>query len=89
MSLVRIPPILRADTDDRRDVEIDGGSVREVLETLVDTFPGLADRVLQDGELQPFVNVYLDGTDVGALHGLDTPVSPGATLLLLPAMAGG
>ena len=89
MTVVRIPPILRAETGDRRDVEVDGGSVRQVLETLVDTFPGLAGRVLQDGELQPFVNVYLDGTDVGALHGLDTAVSPGSMLVLLPAMAGG
>jgi hypothetical protein len=45
--------------------------------------------VLQDGELQPFVSVYLDGTDVARIGGLDTPVAPASTLLLLPAMASG
>ena len=89
MTVVRIPPILRAETGDRRDVEVAGDTVREVLETLATTFPGLDGRVLQDGRLQSFVNVYLDGTDVEVFDGLDTAVAPDSTLLLLPAMAGG
>ena len=89
MTVVRIPPILRAETGDRRDVEVAGDTVREVLETLAKTFPGLDGRVLQDGRLQSFVNVYLDGTDVEVFDGLDTAVAPDSTLLLLPAMAGG
>lgn len=89
MTVVRIPPALRAETGERREVEVAGSSVREVLDTLVVTFPGLTGRVLQDGELQPFLNLYLDGTDVGALRGLDTAVAPASVLVLLPAMAGG
>jgi molybdopterin converting factor small subunit len=89
VTVVRIPPILRVETGDRRDVEVSGSTVREVLETLVETFPGLDGRVLQGGRLQSFVNVYLDGADVETFDGLDTAVGPNSTLLLLPAMAGG
>jgi sulfur-carrier protein len=89
MTVVRIPPALRTETGDQREVDVAGSTVREVLETLVETFPGLDGRVLHNGALQSFINVYLDGTDVDVFDGLDTPVDPDATLLLLPAMAGG
>jgi molybdopterin converting factor small subunit len=89
MTVIRIPPALRTETGNQRDVDVAGSTVREVLETLVETFPGLDGRVLQNGSLQSFINVYLDGTDVETFDGLDTPVAPEATLLLLPAMAGG
>jgi len=89
MTTVRIPPVLHAETGGRRDVEVVGDTVRYVLEGLLATFPGLEGRLLNQGELQPFVNLYVDGTDIEALDGLDTTVDPGATLLLLPAMAGG
>ncbi len=89
VTVVRIPPILRAETGNRRDVDVAGSTVREVLETLVETFPGLDGRVLYEGRLQAFVNVYLDGADVETFDGLDTAVAPDSTLLLLPAMAGG
>jgi sulfur-carrier protein len=89
VTIVRIPPNLRVKTGDKRDVEVTGSTVGEVLETLVATFPGLDGRVLQDGRPQPFVNVYLDGVDVETFEGLDTAVAPNSTLLLLPAMAGG
>ena len=89
MTVIRIPPALRTETGDQREVDVAGSTVREVLETLVETFPGLDGRVLQDGTLQASINVYLDGTDVDVFDGLDTPVHPDATLLLLPAMAGG
>jgi sulfur-carrier protein len=86
---VRIPPALRAETGGRRDVELEGETVRDVLAALVAEFPGLDGRVVAEGELRSFVNVFLDGTDVRALDGLDSVVGQGSTLLLLPAMAGG
>jgi sulfur-carrier protein len=89
MSLVRIPTALRPEVGGRREVEVAGETVGEVLATLVETFPGLADRILRDGEVQPFVNVYADGDDIGVLAGLATPTRPDSTILLLPAMAGG
>jgi molybdopterin synthase sulfur carrier subunit len=86
MTRVRIPAVLRAEVGGRRDIEIAGGTVGEVLNALVDAFPSLRDRLLLDGAIQPFVNVYLDGDSV---QSLSTHVEPHSTILLLPAMAGG
>jgi molybdopterin converting factor small subunit len=59
------------------------------MQDLSSRMPALGERVLENGELRPFVNVYVDGEDVRTKDGLDTPVREGATVILLPAMAGG
>jgi sulfur-carrier protein len=89
MSVVRIPPTLRTETGGERQVEARGGSVRELLDDLMSRFPGLRRQIIEDGDLAPFVNVYVEGEDVRTLDGLETPVREGATVILLPAMAGG
>jgi cysteine synthase B len=86
---VRIPPTLRNEVGGARQVEASGESVREVIDDLVDRHPALGPQLLANGGIAPFVNVYLGGEDVRTLDGLDTPVAPGATVILLPAMAGG
>ncbi len=88
MTAVRIPPTLRGEVGGERQVEAHGDDVRGVLEDLVARYPGLASQLLEDGDLAPFVNVYLGGEDVRTLDGLDTAVD-GQTIILLPAMAGG
>jgi cysteine synthase/molybdopterin converting factor small subunit len=89
MAKVRIPPTLRADAGGEREIEATGATMRELLEDLADRYPGLGARVLDDGAIAPFVNVYLNNEDVRTLQGLDTPVADGSTVILLPAMAGG
>ena len=89
MPAVRIPPTLRADVGGARELEAQGATVAEVIEDLVDRYPPLAAQLLQDGELAPFVNVYIGGEDVRTRDGLDTEVRDGDQLILLPAMAGG
>ena len=89
MITVRIPPTLRTEVGGARQVEATGDSVREVIDDLVERHPALGPQILADGGIAPFVNVYLGGEDVRTLDGLDTPVAPGATVILLPAMAGG
>ena len=89
MITVRIPPTLRNEVGGARQVEAAGASVREVIDDLVERHPALGPQILSDGDLAPFVNVYLGGEDVRTLEGLDTPVTAGATVILLPAMAGG
>ena len=89
MPTIRIPPVLRAEAGGSREVEASGGTVRELLEDLRSRLPQLGDKVYDGERIAPFVNVYLDGEDVRTLEGVDTPVSDGATLILLPAMAGG
>ncbi len=88
MTAVRIPPTLRAEVGGERQVEAEGDDVRGVLEDLTVRYPALASQLFEDGELAPFVNVYLGGEDVRTLDGLDTAVD-GKSVILLPAMAGG
>ena len=66
-----------------------GANVREVLEDLTARLPALGSRVYGEGEIQSFVNVYVDGEDVRTRAGLDTPLRDSSTVILLPAMAGG
>ncbi len=89
MAAVRIPPTLRAEVGGARELEADGDTVAEVIDDLVDRYPPLAAQLLQDGELAPFVNVYVGGEDVRMRDGLDTEVRSDDQLILLPAMAGG
>lgn len=87
---VRLPTLLRAHADGQGTVTVEGATVGEVLQDLVARYPGLSDQVLTaDGGLHRFVNVYLNDDDVRYLDKLDTKVSDGDTLSLLPAVAGG
>ena len=89
MSRVRIPPTLRAETAGAREVEASGRTVRELLDDLMGRFPTLRSQLLEHDDLAPFVNVYVEGEDVRTKQGLETEVSDGSTVILLPAMAGG
>ena len=89
MSVVRVPPVLRAEAGGAIEVQASGATVRELLEDLLDRLPALGARVYGGGAIQPFVNVYVDGEDVRTRDGLDTRVGDSSTVILLPAMAGG
>lgn len=90
MSTVRIPPTLRTSTGGAKLVEVAGGTVREVIAGLIAIHPALGAQLLaDDGDLNRFVNAFLNDTDVRHLQSLDTPVADRDTLVLLPAMAGG
>ena len=89
MSTVRIPPVLREETGGNRTVEVQGATVAEALEDLFARHPELRQRVTQDGELSPFINVYVNDRDVRYRDGLATEIGPDDTVILLPAMAGG
>jgi len=91
MSLtVRIPTQLRTLTGGAGEVEVEGATVGEALKALDAAHPGLAERLFDDaGGLRRFVNVFLADEDVRFLDGLATPVAPGQTLSIVPAVAGG
>ena len=80
---------MRGETEGAREVEASGGTVRELLDDLMGRFPALRGQLLEDDELAPFVNVYVEGEDVRTRDGLETPVAESSTVILLPAMAGG
>jgi sulfur-carrier protein len=90
MSAVWIPQVLRSAVGGQKQVELSGGNVRELVDALVAKFPALRQQLLtDDGDLNRFVNVYVNGQDVRYLNGLDTPVAERDEVRLLPAMAGG
>ena len=89
MATIRIPPILRTETGNNRQVETSGATVREALESLVSTYPSLRGRIFEGNELPQFLNVFVDGSDIRLFEGLDTPVTDATTVILLPAVAGG
>ncbi|MGE0066895.1 MAG: ubiquitin-like small modifier protein 1 [Solirubrobacterales bacterium] len=90
MATVRIPPVLRPKTGGASEVEAGGANVGEVLRTLTGEHPQTGEQLFGgDGELNRYVNVYLNDEDVRVLDGLDTAVKDGDTVVILPAMAGG
>jgi molybdopterin converting factor small subunit len=90
MSTVFIPAVLRANVGGVKSLELDGDSVRAVVDALVSKHPSLGSQLLtDDGDLNRFVNIYINGQDVRYMDGLDTPVAPADEVRLLPAMAGG
>jgi molybdopterin converting factor small subunit len=90
VSTVFIPSVLRATVGGVKSLDVSGESIRGVVDTLVEQHPSLKGQLLtEDGDLNRFVNVYVNGQDVRYLQGLDTPVSPTDEVRLLPAMAGG
>jgi molybdopterin converting factor small subunit len=86
---VRIPTILRTYTDGARAVEASGDTLRAVIVDLEANHPGIQDRIVDEAGLRRFVNVYLNDEDVRFLDGIDTKVSDGDVVTVLPAVAGG
>ena len=87
---VRIPAQLRTLTGGEGEVSVSGSTVAEVLKDLDSSHPGFSDRLFDDtGALRRFVNIFLTDEDVRFLQGLDTPVTEGQTLSIVPAVAGG
>ena len=86
---VSIPTILRSYTDGAKRVEGSGQTLKDLITDLDARHPGLGERLLDDGQLRRFVNVYRNDEDVRFLGGLDTELSDGDNVTVLPAVAGG
>ena len=87
---VRLPTVLRAAAGGQAKVPAEGETVGEVFESLVTAHPALRDQLLTaEGELHRHLNVFLNDDDIRYLGRLDAKVSPGDTLTLMPAVAGG
>jgi len=90
MATVRIPPVLRPSTGGAKEVDAEGENVGDILRSLADQHPDTQSQLFADGgELNRYVNVYLNDEDVRVLDGLGTPVGDSDVLVILPAMAGG
>jgi sulfur-carrier protein len=90
MATVRIPPVLRPQTGGQPEVEAAGANVGEVLRALTAEHPETEEQLFgPEGDLNRYVNVYLNDEDVRVLDGLETSVADGDTVIIMPAMAGG
>jgi molybdopterin converting factor small subunit len=90
MATIKIPPVLRPSVGGEKEVTADGENVGAVLRQLVDSHPATQGQLFSpEGDLNRYVNVYLNDEDVRVLDGLETAVSETDTLVILPAMAGG
>jgi molybdopterin converting factor small subunit len=90
MATIKIPPVLRASVGGEKEVGASGENVGAVLRALAASHPATESQLFSgEGELNRYVNVYLNDEDVRVLDGLDTSVGESDTLVILPAMAGG
>lgn len=89
MAVVRIPTVLRPHTGGEARVEAEGATVGDVLAVLVAGNPGLGERLLEDGRVRGYVNVFVDDEDIRYLDGEATVVPAGAEISIMPAVAGG
>ncbi len=86
---VRIPTILRPYTKDQKTVEADGSTLSAVISNLDAQYAGIGERLLEDGALRRFINVYINDEDVRFLGSLEAQVKDGDSITILPAVAGG
>ena len=87
---VRIPTILRTYTGGESEVSAQGETLTEILDDLDSNYSGIKGRIVDEkGELRRFVNVFVDDEDIRFLDGVNTDVKDGATVSIVPAVAGG
>jgi molybdopterin converting factor small subunit len=86
---VRIPTILRPYTKDLKTVEAEGSTLAAIITDLDTSYVGLGERLLENGALRRFINVYINDEDVRFLGGLEAPIKDGDSITILPAVAGG
>jgi sulfur-carrier protein len=89
MITVRIPTPLRTLTGGNEQVEVNGATLREVIDTLEKQHPGIRDRLLDEKGVRRFVNIYVGDEDVRFLDGLETKLAAGTEVSIVPAIAGG
>ena len=90
MAKIKIPPVLRPSVGGEKEVQAAGEDVGSVLQSLAEQHPDTQSQLFSgEGQLNRYVNVYLNDEDVRVLDGLDTSVDDADVLVILPAMAGG
>lgn len=90
MPALRIPTPWRTYTNGQAEVELPGTTAGEVMQSLAESYPALRPHLYSPkGELRQYVNLFIDGENIKSRQGLDTPVKPEDTIMLVPAVAGG
>ncbi|MCP2072926.1 UNVERIFIED_ORG: MoaD family protein [Pseudomonas lini] len=86
---VTVPTLLRTFTQDQKRVEVQGQTVLEVIEDMEKQYPGVKERLIGDGQVHRFVNIYVNDDDIRFADNLATTLKAGDSLTILPAVAGG
>ncbi len=86
---VQIPTPMREQSGGKAEVEVTGTTVKAALEDLLRQYPALGPKLFADGKIRPYINVFLNDEDIRYLDEMDTPVTDGIILALIPAVAGG
>ncbi len=89
MPNIKIPTPLRAYTNGQAQVEVEGATIADALQSLIAQHPELEQHLFNSGELRNFVNVFLGEEDVRFLDGLDTEIDTDSNLRIIPSIAGG
>lgn len=86
---VQVPTPMREQSGGKAEVEVKGDTVQAALDDLVQQFPGLKPKLFDNGKLRPYVNVFVNDEDIRYLDEMQTPVTDGVIVALIPAVAGG
>lgn len=86
---VSIPTLLRPLTENEKRVEVEGDTVRELIDQMESRYPGIKARLMDDDRMHRFVNVYVNDNDIRFADELDTRLRDGDDVTILPAVAGG
>lgn len=86
---VQVPTPMREQSGGKAEVEVAGGTVQAVLDDLIRQYPGLGPKLFDNGKLRPYVNVFVNDEDIRYLEEMQTPVTDGTVVALIPAVAGG
>lgn len=89
MAIVKIPTPLRALTENKTEIQINGKTIIEVIDNLDSIYSGIKDKILENGKLKHFVNVYVNGEDIRYIHSLETSIDNNDEISIVPAVAGG
>lgn len=89
MATVRIPSPLRKYTDGQAKITIPGATVAEVMTNLITAYPGIESRIMDDGQIKRFINIFVNEDEIRTLNGAESTVSDSDEISIVPAMAGG
>jgi adenylyltransferase/sulfurtransferase len=86
---IQVPTALRNFTDRKSEISVEGTTVGEAITGLAEIYPDIRQHLFQNQELRSFINIFVGETNIKKLDGLNTKVSDGDTIMLVPAIAGG
>jgi molybdopterin synthase sulfur carrier subunit len=89
MAIVKIPTPLRNLTENKTEIQINGRTIIEIIENLDSMYMGIKDKILNNGELKHFVNIYVNGEDIRYINSLETTIDNNDEISIVPAVAGG